>query len=324
MLRTGEACAEIRTNELIMLTRLLRRIKQGMKRSHAVAKEIPPESYWTDHNVTSHKSFGSARESLDYFHWRNDQYIDYIELLPVIGHDGEVIVDFGCGPGHDLVGFHAYSKPKRVYGIDISSSSLAQARQRLALHDFAVDLLEIYEADGFIPLTDGSVDYVHCSGVLNHVESPEAVLKEFHRILKPGGYVRLMVYNQDSIWVHLYVAHILRSNDERFRNLSADEAFRRSTDGFDCPISRSWKKPQMLALAQSCRFEGRHLGNAASLFEVSILPQRFSPMMDPSFPSTNREFLRQVSIDARGIPRVDGEVAGIDGCYELRKRNVGE
>ena len=140
-----------------MLSTLLRRIKLGLKRSHAVAKEIPRESYWTDHNVTSHKSFGSARESLDYFHWRNDQYIDYIELLPVTGHDGEVIVDFGCGPGHDLVGFHAYSKPKRVYGIDVSSSSLAQARQRLALHDFAVDLLEIYEADGFIPL-EGVID----------------------------------------------------------------------------------------------------------------------------------------------------------------------
>ena len=60
------------------------------------------DNYWTHHNVTLHKRFRTAEESLEYFAWRNAQYIDYIDLLPVAGHDGQVIVDYGCGPGNDL------------------------------------------------------------------------------------------------------------------------------------------------------------------------------------------------------------------------------
>ena len=69
------------------------------------------EEYWSGHNVTNHLSFRSAMESLRYLDWRNDQYIGYIDLLPVCGHDGEAVLDFGCGPGNDLVGFLKYSKP---------------------------------------------------------------------------------------------------------------------------------------------------------------------------------------------------------------------
>jgi hypothetical protein len=34
--------------------------------------------YWTQHNVAQHHAFASAQHSLDYFHWRNDQYFPYI------------------------------------------------------------------------------------------------------------------------------------------------------------------------------------------------------------------------------------------------------
>ena len=61
--------------------------------------------YWTRYNVTSHERFASAANSLAYLRWRNDQYFGYSELMPVDRQDGKVILDFGCGPGHDLVGF---------------------------------------------------------------------------------------------------------------------------------------------------------------------------------------------------------------------------
>ena len=276
------------------------------------------EAYWTEHNVTLHKVFATAEESLDYLHWRNDQYVGYIELLPVAGHDGEVILDFGCGPGHDLVGFHAYSKPAAVIGLDVSSSSLGEARDRLALHGYDCQLIQAAENDQRLPLASGSVDYVHCSGVLNHVMSPENVLAEFRRVLKPTGYARLMVYNFDSLWVHLYVTHVLPKADPRYDGLDLDEAFRRSTDGFDCPVSRNWTIPEMQAMAADAGFRAAHTGNAVSLFELSLLPDRFAAMMDSAFRKESRQFLKKLTFDHRGLPVVDGRVAGIDGCYELR------
>ena len=177
----------------------------------------------------------------------------------------------------------------------------------------------ISESDERIPIEDGSVDYVHCSGVLNHVPDPEQVLKEFWRILKPSGYARLMVYNRNSIWFQLYASHILPSTDVRYRDLPVDEAFERSTDGFDCPISRNWTIEGMTKLAEATNFQVKHIGNCVSLFEMTLLPQRFAPMMNPSFRVESRKFLSKLVFDARGVPHVDGIVAGIDGCYELRK-----
>ena len=71
-------------------------------------------AYWEGHNVTLHHGFRDAAESLAYFRWRNDQYIGYIERMPVSGFDDKAVLDFGCGPGHDLVGFTTHSRPSRL------------------------------------------------------------------------------------------------------------------------------------------------------------------------------------------------------------------
>lgn len=275
--------------------------------------------YWTEHNVTLHKEFTTVEESLDYFHWRNSQYIGYISLMPVSGHDNEVILDFGCGPAHDLIGFGVYSKPKQLYGLDVSPTSLEEARRRLSVHDIFCDLIQINAEDDKIPFDDESVDYIHCSGVLMALPNPKKTLSEFFRILKPGGKVRLMVYNYNSIWLHLYVAHILITSDQRFAGLDLDEAFKRSTDGFDCPISGKWRIPEMLTLGEEFGFKVEHLGNAISIFEMSLLPQRFAPLMYSEFRSESRDFLSQLTFDDRGVPYFEGQVAGIDGCYEFNK-----
>ena len=285
----------------------------------ATAAEPSSENYWSDHNVTLHKQFSSVTESLEYLDWRNSQYIDYEKFLPTASHDGEVILDYGCGPGHDLVGFMANSRPALVYGLDVSKPSLAESASRLNLHGYQCKLIQISETAERLPIEDNSIDYVHCSGVLNHVPDPERVLKEFWRILKPSGYARLMVYNRDSLWFHLYATHILPAADERYRGLPAEEAFRRSTDGFDCPISRNWTVEEMFAVAAAANFQAKHIGNCISLFEMTLLPQRFAPMMNPSLRIESRKFLSKIVFDDRGVPYVDGKVTGIDGCYALRK-----
>ena len=173
--------------------------------------------YWTDHNVTNHLRFTSREELLDFFQWRNDQYYDYINLMPISDRNDQVVLDFGCGPGHDLVGFAEFSGASRIIGIDVSSSSLAEARERLVHYGGKVELLLAPAGEFRIPLADRSVDYIHCSGVLHHIPDPGPVLGEFRRILKPSGVGRAMIYHRESLWYHLYVAHQLRLLNPRFR-----------------------------------------------------------------------------------------------------------
>lgn len=275
--------------------------------------------YWTSHNVSSHRRFKGHDESLEYFNWRNMQYPGYIDLLPVSGFVNKTILDFGCGPGNDLVGFSEQSRSSTLIGVDVSETALKQAEERLKFHGKDVELIKIEPEYTHLPIEDNSIDYIHCSGVLMHVKSPVHVLSEFFRVLKDDGFIRLMVYNHDSIWLHLYVAHVLKTTDSRYNDLSIEEAFARSTDGFDCPISGKWTQEEMRDLALEAGFSCKHLGNAVSLFELSLLPQRFAPLMNPDFPIEHRNFLASLTFDQQGIPYFHGNVAGIDGCYELRK-----
>jgi ubiquinone/menaquinone biosynthesis C-methylase UbiE len=82
--------------------------------------------------VTSHRRFRDREDSLKYFSWRCEQYFDY-QHMPVKVPAGNVVLDYGCGPGHDLVGFVEYSRPSRLVGMDVSAASLSEARERLAL-----------------------------------------------------------------------------------------------------------------------------------------------------------------------------------------------
>lgn len=273
--------------------------------------------YWTRHNVTAHASFGSAEESLAYFDHRNNQYPGYIELMPAAGHDEKVVLDYGCGPGNDLVGFACYSRPSRLIGMDISQASLAQAKERLALHDKTAELFQLTYGDYNLPLADASVDYLHCSGVLMLVENPLRLLKEFRRIIKPDGELRLMVYNYDSVWLHLYVAYILQLESGIYADISVREAFSRTTDGEDCPLVYVWNTAEMDAMAQASGFRSQYLGAAPSLWELHVLPKRFRAALHPGLAEEHRDFLMSLSFDNRGLPQWKGRGAGIDGCYSF-------
>lgn len=62
-------------------------------------------------------------------------------------------------------------------------------------HDFLCDLHAV-------PQPDGTYDVVVCTQVLQHVEYPLTVLREFHRILKPGGRLYLTACQSWGIITH--------------------------------------------------------------------------------------------------------------------------
>lgn len=294
----------------------------------AASESVSNDGYWTSHNVTQHAKYSSAEESIRDFEWRNAQYYPYLDLMPVAGQDGKVVLDYGCGPGFDLVGFAIHSKTSRLIGADISPSSLAEAKSRVALHGVEPELLLIREQDNNrIPLPDSSVDYVHSSGVIHHAVDPQAVLRELRRVLHPSGSARVMVYNYNSLWVHLYTAYVkmIEEADSRrregardpFAGLTIRQAFAKLTDGPNCPYSRAYKPEEFCALAESagwaCRFEGA----AVSMWEMGLLHKRFDAVRDSRLAAEHRDFLLALEIDSRGFARIDGHYAGVDGCYRL-------
>lgn len=276
-----------------------------------------PTAYWTRHNVTQHAAFASKAESLDYLSWRNAQYLFYADLLPTAGFDGLRVLDYGCGPGNDLVGFVEHSRPARLVGMDISAASLGESAARLGLHGpHGVELIRADETSR-IPLEDASIDYIHCSGVLHHTTDENAVLAEFRRILAPGGKAGVMVYHRDSIWEHLYVAYQRQIVAGIDQGLSLADAFRRSTDGPDCPISRRYSAAEFVRICEDAGFRCKFIGAAISLHEMGLMPLRMAALADPRLGAEHREFLLRLSFDEFGRPLHEGRVAGIDGVFAL-------
>jgi ubiquinone/menaquinone biosynthesis C-methylase UbiE len=281
------------------------------------------EDYWEGHTVNS-TPFATRRASAGYLEWRFAEYPLFREFAGLWGdHDREIVLDYGCGPGNDIVGFLLHTDAKQVIGIDVSRQALELARRRVALHRVPRDrvrLIQVDDAQPEIPLPDEALDYLQCQGVLQHVSDPSWVLRELHRVLKPGREARVMVYNRDSVWLHLYTAYVVMLVEDRYRELPVEEAFQLTTDGKECPIARCWRAEDFIGLCDRAGFEARYLGGYLSRHELDVMSRyRDRAISDPRLAAEHREFLEGLELDGRGLPMHGGVHAGVGGAYVLRK-----
>ncbi len=300
-----------------LLSRLLARpLSSGNRKTGGFS--VPAE-YWSAHLVP-YEDWSTAAESLDYFHWRNAQYPGYIDLMPVNGARELTVVDYGCGPGNDLVGFYEFSKPERLIGLDVSEQALAVAKDRLKLHGCRAELYVIDDELNKIPLEDNSVDLIHSSGVLHHVKNLGLAFEEIKRVMKVGGRLQVMVYNYDSLWLHLYTAFVHQIEMGLYDDLTLLEAFQKTTDGPDCPISNCYRPKHFVELVSSFGMHGCFRGSAISLLELELLSKRLDAIRSRQLAREHRDFLSSLTFDPNGHPVFNGHVAGVPACYEFIKK----
>jgi SAM-dependent methyltransferase len=281
------------------------------------------DDYWNKHTIHA-RPFISARESEKYLRTRNAGYPMFTELMDLYGdHRGGVVLDYGCGPGDDVTGFLLWSNVSKVIGMDVSGKALSMLRLRLALHRVdtdRVELIRITDASGRISLPDGSVDWIQCGGVLHHTSHPQEIVREFKRVLKPNGEGRLMLYNRDSVMYHVWIAYAQLIVNNAFPGLTVDEAFTKSTDGPDCPISDAWAPQRVLDMIATAGLEGTFRGGYVSVMEVDWL-NRYGDVakVDKRLSEEHRRFISELEVDSRGLPMRHGKYAGIGGVYTIRK-----
>jgi len=100
------------------------------------------------------------------------------------------ILDLGCGAGF-LTNVLA-QEGFRVTGIDLSASSLKVARSKDLSHS-----VEYIQADvNQVPFPNESFEAVSALDLLEHVDSPEQVVREAARLLKPDGLFFFHTFNR--------------------------------------------------------------------------------------------------------------------------------
>lgn len=131
--------------------------------------------------------------------------------------DGSVqqILDVACGTGDSTIAIAKAAGPgSRVTGVDISEGMMSLI-MRKAAHEGVHDRIRLQVADAeALPFSDASFHRVSCDFGIRNFEHKELALKEFLRVLKPGGklvILELSVPSQPFVsrCYDLYFMHVL-------------------------------------------------------------------------------------------------------------------
>ena len=147
--------------------------------------------FWSREQVAG--QFTSKRASENSLKERRRMYPMLEDLMPTF-LPGKVVLDFGCGPGHDTI--QMLQSGATVSYCDISTQALDTTRTRLELHRLGGG--HEWQVEDSPDVVLPYVNHIHCAGVLHHCSYPLAILKEFREVLREGGECRLMVYDGDT------------------------------------------------------------------------------------------------------------------------------
>ncbi|GAA3639714.1 hypothetical protein GCM10022267_27750 [Lentzea roselyniae] len=202
------------------------------------------------------------------------QLLDLLELEP-----GLTVLDLGCGPGEDVPAMaDAVTTSGRVVGVDIDPKMVEAATSRFHDHPH----VEIRLGDGLaLSFEDATFDRARMDRALQHVADPATVLTELHRVLKPGGLLRIGEPDWDSLVVD--------------GDLEMNRAFNRfvcSTMVRNATIGR-----QLARLAHSAGFEVQAVHTVSPVFHDFALADNIFALTR----NTER------AIRAGAIERADGE-----------------
>ncbi len=123
-------------------------------------------------------------------------HYDRPAVLELVGDvAGARVLDAGCGPG--LYADELVRRRADVVGVDASAAMVDLARARLG------DRAEIIHTDlsEALPFADETFDVILCALVIHHLEDRAACLREFFRVLKPGGRAVVSTQHPTTDWL---------------------------------------------------------------------------------------------------------------------------
>jgi ubiquinone/menaquinone biosynthesis C-methylase UbiE len=109
------------------------------------------------------------------------------------------VLEVGFGAGTDFIQW--LRAGAIVTGVDLTEEALRNLSRRIELYELPAPAhIGIADAEK-LPFADNSFDLGYSFGVLHHTPDTEAAIREMIRVVKPGGEIKLMLYNRRSIYV---------------------------------------------------------------------------------------------------------------------------
>jgi SAM-dependent methyltransferase len=175
-------------------------------------------------------------------------YPDHAKVQEFDQHVNARVLEYGCGGGSDAMSY--LRRGCTIWYADIVPENVEAARRRIEQAGLTAPSYGlVLERSDALPLPPGYFDVVNAHGVLHHIEEPVPVLRALRRVLKPGGY----------LYVMLYTEHLRTQLDAEVRDLMGNpqfrltegEAFGWATDGQGVPYARAYTEAEGRALIES-------------------------------------------------------------------------
>lgn len=173
--------------------------------------------------------------------------LDDLQRLMPPGARYPLVLDVGCGHGHSLPQLAARFKPERIVALDANPEFPAMVRARADACPCAVEL-RVADAAA-IPMPDRSVDLVYCHQTFHHLVDQEGALREFHRVLKPGGL--LLFAESTKAYIESFLIRALFRHPMQVQRTAPEYLAMIRAAGFELPDGRVsypylwWSRPDL-------------------------------------------------------------------------------
>ena len=159
------------------------------------------QRYW-NHRIHDLEMTDEPVGTRAFFDDLDDYRYDKLRYLPQLvdfsAYQGQRLLEVGCGIGTDLVRFATGGAC--VTGVDLAQTAIDLAHQNFALHGLTAAELRVANGEA-LPYPDATFDVVYGHGVVQYTADAAQLIRECHRVLKPGGTGIFMVYNRVS-WLN--------------------------------------------------------------------------------------------------------------------------
>ena len=183
-------------------------------------------------------------------------YPYYLPFLNLEAMRGQRVLEIGLGSGFSL---HRIAEvAKDTYGLDLSANTIELNRARDRHFNLGFNLINASATE--IPLADNSLDFVVSVGCLHHIPNIAQAVDEIHRVLKPGGTFKGMVYNRHSYRYHVYIP-LSRRLSSQWQRKSRQDCVNEMYDGSGNPYGTVYSRSEISRLFHNFQILDFHTEN---------------------------------------------------------------
>ena len=130
---------------------------------------------------------------------------------------GKKVLEVGIGPATDFLQW--VRAGATAYGVDLTQEAVDHAKHRLEVYGLTAADVRVADAES-LPYPDNCFDLVYSWGVIHHTPDTVKALSELIRCAKPGGRIKVMIYNRHSLLALRMYARFGLLEGKPFRSIS--------------------------------------------------------------------------------------------------------